>query len=72
VDAKISKKFDEAKNTVKELSLDYRKIHACPNDCILYWKEHEGAQFYPVCKASRWKSESEKIPAKVLRHFPLN
>ena len=35
-DAKIPKTFDEAKNIVKDLGLDYRKIHACPNDCILY------------------------------------
>lgn len=68
-DAKLPKSFIEAKNIVKDLGIDYKKIHACPNDCFLYWKEHEGENFCHVCKTSRWKSD--KVPAKVVRYFPL-
>ena len=31
----------ETKKTMSALSLEYVKIHACPNDCILYRKEYE-------------------------------
>ena len=32
----------EVKKTMSVLSLEYVKIHACPNDCILYRNEYEG------------------------------
>ncbi|CAL0308394.1 unnamed protein product [Lupinus luteus] len=65
---------------IRDLGLDYEKIDACPNDCMLYWKDHKNDYFCHVCGASRYtKSSSEndenknshKIPAKVLRYFPL-
>jgi hypothetical protein len=31
------------------------KIHACPNHCILYRKEHEFKTKCPVCSVSRYK-----------------
>jgi len=31
----------EAKKIMCSISMDYEKIHACPNDCILYRKEYE-------------------------------
>ncbi|XP_039134244.1 uncharacterized protein LOC120271636 [Dioscorea cayenensis subsp. rotundata] len=79
-DATIPGSFNEAKKTVRDLVLDYKKIHACPNDCMLFWDEHEEANNCHVCGASRWKLEdkfandnakSSTIPAKVLRYFPL-
>ncbi|XP_010667637.1 uncharacterized protein LOC104884650 [Beta vulgaris subsp. vulgaris] len=83
-EAKLPKSFNEAKKLVKDLGLHYDKIHACRNDCMLYWKEHEAATSCHVCQASRWKenenqgdtsSEStknlHKVPAKVVWHFPL-
>jgi hypothetical protein len=36
--AKLPKNFHEAKKMIKCLSLNYVSIHACYNDCILYWK----------------------------------
>ncbi|KAL2921656.1 Gamma-tubulin complex component 2-like protein [Bienertia sinuspersici] len=47
----------EAKKVLKLLGLDYKKIDACPNDCMLYWAEHANATSYHVCGASRWKSK---------------
>lgn len=29
----------EVKKLIKQLGLGYEKIHACPNDCMLFWKE---------------------------------
>jgi len=31
----------EAKRMIIELGLSYKKIDACINDCMLYWKEDE-------------------------------
>ena len=31
----------EAKKIMRFMSMNYEKIHACPNDCILYQKEYE-------------------------------
>ena len=29
--------FYEAKKIINRLGLNYEKIDACPNDCMLYW-----------------------------------
>ena len=77
--AKLPKNFHEAKKIIRCLRLDYVSIHACNNDCILFWKEHANADSCPKCKASRWKSQKKKpdgrhahkVPMKVLRYFPI-
>nr|AAM19042.1 putative transposon [Oryza sativa Japonica Group]ABB47166.1 transposon protein, putative, CACTA, En/Spm sub-class [Oryza sativa Japonica Group] len=45
----------EAKQVLCPLGLEVRRIHACPNDCILYHKQYADLDAYPVCKASRYK-----------------
>lgn len=54
-----------------DLGLGYENIHACPNNCTLYWGEIENEVVCPTCLTSRWKSETKKIPAKVVKYFPL-
>lgn len=73
----------EAKKVVCPLGLEVQKIHACPNDCILYRNEYENLEACPVCKASRYKlrrddpgevegeRKRKKRPAKVLWYFPV-
>jgi len=74
----------EAKKIVCPLGLQIDKIHACPNDSILYHGEHENLDEYPVCSASRYKilrddpgdvedkeRPKKKIPAKVMRYAPI-
>lgn len=75
----IPKNFHEAKKLVKHLGLGYITIHACENDCILFWKKHLKKQKCPVCNTSRWKMERRsldgrrvnRVPRKVLRYFPI-
>lgn len=72
---------NEVKKLTQDLGLGYQKIHACPNDCMLYWQEREGQQACHICNASRYISADESgksstshksmRPAKVLRYFPL-
>ena len=34
--AHIPLSFNSANNIIRDIGLDYEKIHACPNDCMLY------------------------------------
>ncbi|XP_059292742.1 uncharacterized protein LOC132046198 [Lycium ferocissimum] len=56
---KIPDSFYEAKKTIKKLCLDYIKIDACPNDCMLYWEDDVNAETCKYCHTSRWKPENE-------------
>ena len=75
----LPRNFYEAKKLVKSIGLGYTSIHACENDCILYWKDHADSNSCPKCKVSRWKSVKKsldgkhvyKVPRKVLRYFPI-
>uniref|UniRef100_A0A151UG06 DUF4218 domain-containing protein n=1 Tax=Cajanus cajan TaxID=3821 RepID=A0A151UG06_CAJCA len=80
--ANIPSSFYEAKKIINKLRLNYEKIH-----CMLYWgnREDEERETCKVCNTSRWKSRAKinkfrlsdddnsmkKVPAKVLRYFPL-
>ncbi|XP_061363146.1 uncharacterized protein LOC133306783 [Gastrolobium bilobum] len=80
--AKIPDSFYEAKKIIYKLGLNYNKIDACPKNCMLFWGEDEKSEICKHCKTSRWKSKGKekgdkptigrkKLPAKVLRYFPL-
>ena len=61
--------------------MGYEKIHACPNDCILYREEYSSLAQCPKCKTPRYKvkknavSDGEKKgkgqPSKVLWYLPI-
>ncbi|XP_022680679.1 uncharacterized protein LOC101759230, partial [Setaria italica] len=74
----------EAKQIICPLGLDVQKIHACPNDCILYrGDEYEELDACPICEALRYKirrddpgdvegqSPKKRVPAKVMWYFPI-
>ncbi|XP_020082534.1 uncharacterized protein LOC109706142, partial [Ananas comosus] len=78
----LPKSFNEAKKIIKKLGLGYKNIHACPNNCQLYWKDKADDDTCSICGASRWKKFNDRTtlarkkkkkgtPAKVLRYFPL-
>ncbi|XP_074574068.1 uncharacterized protein LOC141830561 [Curcuma longa] len=65
----------DAKKSLCAMGMTYKKIHACPNDCVLYWKEYEDFIDCPTCGMSRWKLAKnsriiEGVPAKILWYFP--
>nr|KYP39006.1 hypothetical protein KK1_039716 [Cajanus cajan] len=63
----------EAKKVLCPMGLQYKKIHACPNDCILYRKEFESLQKCPRCGLSRYKvkDDDKRNCDGMLRH-PTN
>ncbi|WMV09410.1 hypothetical protein MTR67_002795 [Solanum verrucosum] len=79
--ANLPNSYYEAKKIIQELGLSYKKIDACANDCMLYWKEDSLLDSCKVCGASRWKinthsgekknKKGKKIALKSLRYFPL-
>ena len=53
-DNTLSTSHYEARNILCPMGLEYQKIHACPNDCILYRKEFKELNKYPICGVSRY------------------
>ncbi|CAA7023647.1 unnamed protein product [Microthlaspi erraticum] len=84
--AKFPESFSDMKKTIHKLGLTYETIHACPNDCMLYWGEDSAKEKCKVCESSRWKTSEvvddeesgkkkkkrkKKQAVKILRYFPL-
>jgi hypothetical protein len=78
----LPQNFYESKKIVSKFGLGYEKIHACPKNCQLFWKDKADDDFCSICKASRWKDKlpetkltkkerKKAIPSKVLRYFPI-
>ncbi|KAL4329803.1 hypothetical protein AHAS_Ahas13G0336600 [Arachis hypogaea] len=85
-DLNIPTFFNKAKNMVKDLGLDYEKIDACPNDCMLYRNEYINDSVYHICGESRYNqtpsmdsnednfvlpNKVHKVATKTFRYFPL-
>jgi hypothetical protein len=83
-DKELSANMYEAKKIVFPLGLEVQKIHACPNDCILYRGEvYENLNTCPVCSAFRYKIRQDdpgdvegerpqkRVPAKVIWYAPI-
>ncbi|XP_070009948.1 uncharacterized protein [Nicotiana sylvestris] len=51
--------YNKAKSMVKDLGLDYEKIDACPNDCMLFRNNHKDDEYCHVCGASRYIKYTE-------------
>ncbi|XP_058725960.1 uncharacterized protein LOC131597270 [Vicia villosa] len=70
----------EAKKILCPMGMEYKKMHACPNDCILYRNEYEDLKDCPTCGKSRFKvkdgdfnndENTKRPPAKVLWYLPI-
>jgi hypothetical protein len=81
----IPNTLEKVQKIIRDLGLDYKKIHACINNCVLFRKEYAQLDSCPSCGASRWKTgaggDTEEVtpcgrakklvPCKILRYFPL-
>ncbi|KAJ7957703.1 Transposon protein, putative, CACTA, En/Spm sub-class, expressed [Quillaja saponaria] len=73
---KLPANFYRSKKLVQKLGLGYKKIHACPNDCMLYYGEADKKlQECRVCGNPRYQPKTriskKDVQYKILRHFPL-
>ncbi|KAL3813102.1 hypothetical protein ACJIZ3_014370 [Penstemon smallii] len=83
----LPKNYYETKKIMKDLGLNYNKIDACKNDCMLYWGVNESKTKCDTCDEPRWithepnpdehdhytkkSNKDKKVPKKVIWHFPL-
>ena len=81
----LIKKMLPKPNELPTTTYEAKKVHACPNDCILYHgNEYENLDECSVCKASRYKIRRDdpgdiegeqrprkKIPVKVMWYAPI-
>jgi len=50
----------ETKKILHSMSLEYQKIHACPNDCVLYKDEFASLKVCPTCVLSQFKKKIDE------------
>jgi hypothetical protein len=53
----LSKSHYEARKYLRHMGLFYNSIHACKNNCCLYQKELNDAEYCPKCGAARYASK---------------
>lgn len=74
-DNELPKSTYYARKLMCPFGLEYKKIHACPNDCVLYRNEYDNFDECPRCGKSRYKRKgaggSKGPPAKVLWYLPI-
>ena len=68
---KLSGTHYATQKSIRRLVLNYQSLHACANGCVLYKGEYATLNTCPRCQESRWMDGSNRIPSKVIRHFPL-
>ena len=72
---KLPSNYYAVKKMVKKLSLGYEKIHACENDCMLFYGDDKDLKNCKFCNLSRYKVATHvgnnTIPRKVLRYFKI-
>ena len=51
----------------------YKGIDACPNDHIIYYKQHEFEKKIPKCHITRYQTDqiTKKVPRKVIHYIPI-
>jgi len=64
----------EAKKILCPMGMEYKRIHACPNDCILYMKDFELLKSCPRCELSRYKlkQKDDDTIEEIEKHGPPN
>jgi len=60
-DINILDSFYETKKLIRELGCNYKKINACQNNCMLFWKQDENLDACKVCNEHRWKPSKVSV-----------
>jgi hypothetical protein len=63
----------EAHQLLDELGIEYKQIHSCKNDCILYRGEYQNKVECLICKENRYRIDVQgpTIRKNVLCHMPI-
>lgn len=83
--ANLPKDYVEAKKFIADMGFSYEKIHACPNECMLYMGDDKDLETCKTCHTGRYiekrtaqsseasnsRKKHKQVPRKVLRFFPI-
>jgi hypothetical protein len=69
----LSSTWIEGYMLLDELGIEYKQIHSCKNDCILYRGEYKNKVECHVCKGIRYRTDVQCpiVPKRVLRNMPI-
>jgi len=56
----LPKSYYQEKKILCPMGMEYQKIHAYPNDCILYKHEFEEMSKFPRCGVSQYKVKDDE------------
>ena len=64
-------RYQDLSSIMKEIGMHYESIHACPNDHVIYYNQHEFATECTECHISRYQTDqvTKKVLRKVLRYI---
>ena len=65
--------YRDLSSIMKEIGMHYEAIHACLDDHVIYYNQHEFATECPECHVSRYRIDkvTKRVPQKVLRYIPI-
>ena len=69
----------DSQKLLRALKIPYEQIYACPKGCVLFWKEHVDAKYFPKCESSRYletdsgdgQKSQTTVPVKIVRRLPF-
>jgi hypothetical protein len=76
---KMPKDVYQSRKLLSGLGMDYQKIDVCPDNCMLFWKDHEEEKKCLNCGKSRFlevvnedgETVTTEVAQKQLRYMPL-
>ena len=65
--------YQDLSSIMKDIGMHYEAIHACPDDHVIYYNQHEFAIECLECHVSRYCTDkvTKKVPQKVLHYIPI-
>ena len=65
--------YRDLSSIMKEIGMNYEAIHACPDDHVIYYNQHEFAIDCMECHISRYRTYqvTKKVSHKVLHCIPM-
>ena len=65
--------YRDLSSIIKEIGMHYESIHACLDDHVVYYNQHEFTTKYLECHISRYRTDkvTKKVPHKALRYIPI-
>jgi len=72
-DGTLPNNTHEVKKYLRDLRLGYKKIPACRNNCMLFWRDNDKLDNCTVCGKSKWKDETndEEGSSRILKRGPI-